>query len=92
MSRIKQKNLSDSRGNALGINLLKGMMYFPGLRFTSSFIWVVSFFYVLLTAKAGRQRHIICSTVSPAIAAGSVFITPGHCLPVRGRACCRRLR
>lgn len=52
MSRKKQKNLSDSRGNALGIVLLKGMMYFPGLHFTSSFIWVISFFYLLFDRKS----------------------------------------
>ena len=52
MSRKKQKNLSDSRGNALGIVLLKGMMYFPGLRFTGFFIWVISFFYLLFDRKS----------------------------------------
>ena len=54
MSRKEQKSLSDSRGNTLGITILKGMMYFPGLHFTCSFIWVISFFYALFDRR-GRQ-------------------------------------
>ena len=46
------KNLSDTRGNSLGIGFFKVCMRLFGLRFCCLFVWFVAFFYALFDRKA----------------------------------------
>ena len=45
-------NLSDTRGNRLGIGFFKVCMRLFGLRFCCLFVWFVAFFYALFDRKA----------------------------------------
>lgn len=45
-------NLSDSRGNALGIGFFKVCMHLFGLHFCCAFVWFVAFFYALFDCRA----------------------------------------
>lgn len=58
---LPDDNLSSTRGNALGITLLKWMMCFPGLRFSCAFIWCISFFYVLFDRTGCRKASFYLS-------------------------------
>ena len=46
------KNLSDTRGNSLGIGFFKVCMRLFGLRFCCLFVWFVAFFYAIFDRKA----------------------------------------
>ena len=46
------KNLSDTRGNSLGIGFFKVCMRLFGLRFCCLFVWFVAFFYAIFDGKA----------------------------------------
>ncbi len=46
------QNLSDTRGNRLGIGFFKVCMSLLGLRFCNAFVWIVAAFYALFDRKA----------------------------------------
>ncbi len=50
----EQKNLSDSRGNTLGIFFFRVMLKILGPACTCRFVWVIAFFYALFD-RAARQ-------------------------------------
>ncbi|MBE6387348.1 MAG: hypothetical protein E7045_04720 [Lentisphaerae bacterium] len=54
MSKTRE-NLSDRRGNALGVALLKIMLKTLGINFTCRFVWVITLFYVLFDRRARKQ-------------------------------------
>ena len=63
-------NLSDTRGNRLGIGFFKVCMFLFGLRFCCLFVWFVAFFYALFDRKAFQaakpylqSRFPNCSTL-----------------------------
>ncbi len=51
-SNSTHKNLSDTRGNSLGIGFFKVCMCLFGLRFCCIFVWFVAFFYAIFDCKA----------------------------------------
>lgn len=49
-----RKNLSDSRGNALGIGIFLFFLHMLGVNRTCELVWLISFFYALFDRKARR--------------------------------------
>ena len=49
---VVHQNLSDTRGNGLGIGFFKVCMSLLGLRFCNAFVWFVAAFYALFDRKA----------------------------------------
>ena len=49
---MRNENLSDSRGNALGIRIFLLLLRIMGVNRTCELVWVVTFFYVCFDRKA----------------------------------------
>ncbi len=81
------KNLSDSRGNSLGIRFFQVLLKIAGLFFACIFVWVVAFFYFLFDRSAFFAARSYLSSRFPSISCFRLrwhfyrlIVSHGHCL------------
>lgn len=83
----KSKNLSDSRGNSLGIRFFQVLLKISGPVGAGIFVWIVAFFYVIFDRAAFlAARPYLCSRF-PGISGFRLrwhfyrlIVSQGHCL------------